>query len=635
MRIIKSLAFIAFFISITIGAGLVRAELINTQISSHAIKGDFLISPDEKTIVYESSSDRLYSASIEGDNVTEISNVTGFGLIPGNIDGFDLTPDGSRVVFKHLTVGGTDLYSVHTLGGEAIKLNSELVAGGHVFQFQISPDGTHVLYLADQEIDGLHELYIVPILGGDPIKLNHPLKAIGSNHNEFDNLRKQQFSPDGKMVLFVVQSFTDQTHDLFSVPAAGGEVTKLNQPILSTVKASGIARDFAISPDSQQVVYMLDQETADQDELYQVPIHGGEQIKLNGPLPENGDVFWASYTADGKYILYVASLESKTDHVIYSKSVETGITTQLSSPTTRLVDIPEVVGSGERIIYRGYDTESEYYTLFSTPLTYMDQIQLTPDSYSEWDDYSQKSLFGYQISEDGNTVVFHSDHQVEGIFELYRVPVTGGQLTKLNQLLEEGGDVTTEQARPWHYLISPDDKRVIYLADPEADGVFDLFSTPLAGGPATKLNGTLIPGDPDEDSISSFKFTPDGKQVVYVADQEHEDHIYASILTPIFTSLPAQVALLDLPYSYTIAAEDVEASATLKITADGLPSWLTLTDNGNGTAKLEGSPSSAELGSHQITIQVSNNNGRVDAQVFTLEVKEVSATVFLPLITNP
>jgi hypothetical protein len=44
-------------------------------------------------------------------------------------------------------------------GGAAVKLNESQVAGGDVYDFRISPDGSWVVYRADQDKDNLPELY--------------------------------------------------------------------------------------------------------------------------------------------------------------------------------------------------------------------------------------------------------------------------------------------------------------------------------------------------------------------------------------------------------------------------------------------------------------------------------------------
>jgi hypothetical protein len=90
------------------------------------------------------------------------------------------------------------VYSVPLVGGTpGIKMNSNLVSGGDVSIFQISPDGTRVVYGADQDAFTRLELYSVSINGptGSAIKLNGPLVANGEV-NDF------QISPDSRRVVY-------------------------------------------------------------------------------------------------------------------------------------------------------------------------------------------------------------------------------------------------------------------------------------------------------------------------------------------------------------------------------------------------------------------------------------------------
>ena len=57
--------------------------------------------------------------------------------------------------------------------------------GGQVHGFQLTPDGAHVVYQADQETNGVKELYSEPVFGGEvPVKLNDSLSQ-GRNVRSF------------------------------------------------------------------------------------------------------------------------------------------------------------------------------------------------------------------------------------------------------------------------------------------------------------------------------------------------------------------------------------------------------------------------------------------------------------------
>ena len=87
------------------------------------------------------------------------------------------------------------------------------------------------------------------------------------------------------------------------------------------------------------------------------------------------------------------------------------------------------------------------------------------------------------------------------------------------------------------------------------------------------------------------------------------------------------------------AAADVTESSpgVVKVTAAGsptsalsesgaLPSGLSFTDNGNGTASLSGTPAAGSAGSYPITLTAANGVGPGASQSFTLTVAALSAT---------
>jgi hypothetical protein len=92
-----------------------------------------------------------------------------------------------------------------------LKLSNPFPPGGGVYHFRTTPNGTHVVYLADQETDGVYELYRVPCAGGEPVKLNGPLVAGGDVMIEF------QETPDGSHVIYRADLALDESVELYSV----------------------------------------------------------------------------------------------------------------------------------------------------------------------------------------------------------------------------------------------------------------------------------------------------------------------------------------------------------------------------------------------------------------------------------
>ncbi|NTU79490.1 MAG: hypothetical protein HGA45_08820 [Chloroflexales bacterium] len=64
------------------------------------------------------------------------------------------------------------------------------------------------------------------------------------------------------------------------------------------------------------------------------------------------------------------------------------------------------------------------------------------------------------------------------------------------------------------YLVSPDGRWVVYRADQETDNSYELFAVALSGGTPHRLNQSLAPGTSVE---SDFQINPDSQRVVYRA----------------------------------------------------------------------------------------------------------------------
>jgi hypothetical protein len=111
----------------------------------------------------------------------------------------------------------------------------------------------------------------------------------------------------------------------------------------------------------------------------------------------------------------------------------------------------------------------------------------------------------------------------------------------------------------------------------------------------------------------------------------------AAALVPEITSSPATTAVAGQVYSYTIVAQPGAPNRSIVITAaNELPSWLTLTDNGDGTAVLTGTPGADLLsngGSLQLPIAIAATDlsGAAVTQNFNLV---VSQTQVMPPTLN-
>ena len=92
---------------------------------------------------------------------------------------------------------------------------------------------------------------------------------------------------------------------------------------------------------------------------------------------------------------------------------------------------------------------------------------------------------------------------------------------------------------------------------------------------------------------------------------------------PLFTSSDITTTNEDSVYTYTITVSDEDGDNST-ITANTLPNWLTLTDNGDNTATLTGTPLQEHVGNNSVIIVASDPNGSVTNHSFTISVANVN-----------
>ncbi|MEO7794485.1 MAG: hypothetical protein ABIV06_06900, partial [Thermoanaerobaculia bacterium] len=320
-----------------------------------------------------------------------------------------------------------------------------------------------------------------------------------------------KISPNGQYAVYRQDADTDSAIELWSVALSGvGSPVRLSDILVPT---PGQFMTFAISPDSSRVVYLVDQDTVGQLELYSVPIGGGVATKLNPALAPNRDVirFQISTTSDRVY--YTADALTTLRYELFGVSIDGGSSTKLSAPLQIDNNVEEIAVSpdGQTVVYLAGRSGNRY-ELFSVPADggEVEKISTPLSTSGAVDSY-------FQISPNGQRVVYIADDEVDESYDLYSVAIGGGTSTKLN-----GALVTRASVDP-NFLISADSSRVIYRADQTNLFTYNLYSAPLAGGsPAVQLNGLLAPG---EDVETGFLIQPGSAKVVYRSDEDQSDVI--------------------------------------------------------------------------------------------------------------
>ena len=478
----------------------------------------------------------LYLADQDTNEVYEAYTVPSMGGTPIKLndslvddadvwsDGLQFSPDSSHVLYRadQDTDEVWEIYRVSSSGGASVKINDTLVTGGDVYHsgLQFNLDGACVLYYADQSMDGVFEIYSTTNTGNTSTKLNGRLVAEGNV-----SPTGLQFSPDGSRVLYLADQDTDEVWEIYSVSSTGGTPVKLNGVLASGGDVYGSSLKF--NADGSRVLYRADQDTDGVFEIYSVSSTGSTPIKLNAELVPGGNVDYRGlqFDPDGSRVLYLADQDTDDMNELYIVSSFGGIPLKLNEELDvgRNVDFSGLQFSpdGSRVLYRADQAANSVYEIYSVTSTGSTPVRLNDDLTVGGDVHHD----GLQFSPDGSRVVYLADQDTDEVWEIYSVSGTGGVPVKLNDELVEGGDVYSSGLQ-----FSPDSLRVLYYADQDTDGVWEIYSVPSTGGTSVKLNAELITGGdvwPD-----GFQFSPDGSRILYLADQDTDEiyEIYTRVL---------------------------------------------------------------------------------------------------------
>ncbi len=344
-----------------------------------------------------------------------------------------------------------------------------------------------------------------------------------SQGDTFSNLGDVQLAPDGRHAIFLQDVVVDGVDALWSVRLAGGA-----PELLHALLPGEDIFDYSVSPDSLRVVYAVYQGVLSERELRSIEISDppGPSILLNPTLVtggEIGDDFLIS--PDGGRVVYRADQE--TDEVIelWSVPITGGAVTKLNPPLVANGDVSSsdsfsISADGSRVVYRADQETDEVFELWSVAIAGGPATKLNPALVTDGDVGSGASV---RISPTGTRVVYTADQEVDQSNELWSVPITGGVAIKLNSTLATDGDISPT------FFISPDGGRVVYKGDQETNDESELYSVPILGGVAVRLT-TLF--DPSR-SISDISISADNTRVVYRADQETlaVSEIYSNLLS--------------------------------------------------------------------------------------------------------
>lgn len=388
---------------------------------------------------------------------------------------------------------------------------------GSVRDFQISPDGRYVVYIAE---DGVGGMYSVPLNGGAATRLD--VAYGGSSVGNFE------ISPDSKWVVYdVMPSGGYGGLGLYSVPITGPATSYVR--LNGRLAPSGYVGNHRITPDGSQVVYVAWQEESNGYQLYRVPLTGpaSAAVALSEPLlAMNPWEILFQLSPDGSRAIYYGYLGSEWGLYSVPLAGQASDSIRLSDPqvTPNLSFIsPSISPDSARVVYKGIPLVGGSDELYSVPITGPASVAVKlyrapeyPPGYWPW-------LADYRISADGRFVVYLLHLSVVSptgeyyyIEQLYSAPIAGPAEAAVKIAEARGGGQGGGCCcgSSGFFKISSDSARVVYAA-PRNPGswLLSLYSVSIVGPAGAAVLLSLDAGT--DASVCEFEISQDSSRVIY------------------------------------------------------------------------------------------------------------------------
>lgn len=498
-----------------------EGSVINTR---HSPAGDYVVFTTRSD---KFEMDSIYSAPVNGGPQIKLNEA----FPAASIGMFDISPDGQYVVFagdpayNRNSGPRRNLYSIPIAGGQLTQLNVAL-PNSEVSEFQISPDGRWVVFMASQpgtNGTAMTHGYSIPITGSVP-------NTISDSSGSCGWISAYEISHNSRWIVYDSAQHLSSTSALCSVPIEGGTSIDLTSSLSSGANQRFF--QYWISPDSRNVVFTADQEGDHIVEFYQEPIGGGSVLRLSEQSDNQhpGRIMSLDFGLDGTRVVYLVMHGPDSLTELWSMPLD-------GSPGIRLNEVlPKGNVEGFRITEDGQHLlcyvflPDHHRELYRVPIGGGAATKLSPDVAPNM------KLSYFTISADNQyliySVVSQTPPQLEPYVppeqrpereQLWSAPLAGGEPVQLNARIPPNGKLA-------RFSVSPDSRWVLYQASQQAVYAEEIYAVAITGGTPVKVNAPLVAGG----NVSSFYIMPDSSRVVYNADQEIDNHfeLYVSSRVP-------------------------------------------------------------------------------------------------------
>ncbi len=294
-----------------------------------------------------------------------------------------------------------------------------------------------------------------------------------------------QISPDGRYALYLADGNLPNVFDLYSVATDG-----LHDPVqITSLAAQSRVGQFAISRDSQTVIYSVLRLDSADTRLYSQPIGGGPATQLDMSTTPEEDFFFV-LSPDAHTVVYKKLF---TDALVGLMSTPISTSQPLSLTGSLNLgpnSVLEISPDSLSIFFTANASGSDLIGLYRTPIA-----SASPTLIAQ----ARNSLEGFHsliFTRAGHTAVY--ERSGNGASALYSVPLTGTTPLTLTEALISS------------FQLTPNGQQIVMLAKLDDQTPIGLYSLALSGGAPIQL-------DPNDSANPNYDFviTPDSQHVVF------------------------------------------------------------------------------------------------------------------------
>ncbi len=573
----------------------------------------------------------LFVMNSDGSNNTDIS--AGLGMTPYQSV---WSPDGTKIAFANC-------FQIYVMNADGTGL-TEIGRGSSP---SWSPDGTKIAYtyFLPQSPGGIG---VMNSDGSDPVDI-----VTGA-------ISDPVWSPDGSKIAF--QNRNGNTDEIEIVRPDGSGQTVVSNTSWNLTSTSGIAW----SPDSSKLAIIAQPGADAGSGLYVLPLNGGSPTEIVPAAPNNVNGFnnidyvsWETgpVTNEAAPINLTApaatnqnptltwdNVASATSYNIYRNGTEIG---SVNSPTTTYTDTTAPQGSNSYYVTAvnsagesaPSNTISVVYDTTPPIITYT--VSPTPNNYG-WNNGPVTVRFTCSDNTNGSGIASCTPPITES---------TDGTYTVTGYASDNAGNISSTTVAVNIDSSSPMVGAPAWSENPVVTGNNTILTVPTTaaanhspitggeyfiGSDPGQGNGTPMTYNTTAGNLTASlgKNLSPGTYQVGVRDQNAAG-AWSSVVTSQLVVNPAIAPTITSASSYSIGVRQIITPSDFTITTTGtpnatitetgaLPSGLTLTDNGDGTANFTGMIAAGASGTYPLTITATNSAGTV-SKSFTLTVTDTDS----------